>query len=408
MPKRLISGVLAALSVAIVGSCAIPLPPDNICGELRLGENPLAGTERAPIALTPPQRVETQEVEIITMGGVFTRRVAPEKTSPTFAPAPINVALFSAGGQWGAYSAGFMNGWSRNEVDPRPQAFDVVTGVSTGALIAPLVFAGSEYDDALRDLYDGVAESDVLRRRSALELVAATSLWDATPLIEMIDNHLTDELISDIAEGSETRSLLVGAVNLRSGFFEAFDMTAMAASDNPERPLCLREGLMASAAIPAAFRPRLINGDLYIDGGTRQGLFLQGLAAANVNPTIYLFLNSANGFPPEEPVYTLGRVISRSSSIATDELLRSSTIEALLFAKSQGWRVRGAIAPEIWPGPECDVMPNQKAAFCASFTRALFDAGYAQAREGRIDWLSADEMIEILRQQPAATFNQPQ
>ncbi|MEO0992125.1 MAG: patatin-like phospholipase family protein [Pseudomonadota bacterium] len=375
---------------------------------MRLSDDMIAGAQRAPVSVAPaptaprPSPAAHQIGMIGVMGGVFQARNAEAEARPRTAPAPIDVALFSAGGQWGAFSAGFMNGWSKNTVTRRPEAFDVVTGVSTGGLIAPFVFAGAEYDDELRDVYFGVDDRDVFRERSTLEIASSTSIWDPAPLARTIDGHLTDELVSGIAEAADRRSLLVGAVSLQSGFFDVFDLTAIAASDNPERETCMREGLMASAAIPVAFPPRRIDDTLYVDGGTREGIFLRGLAEANVRPTIYIFLNQTSGFPAENPDFTLADVVGRASSIATDELLRSAAIETLLFAKSEGWRVRGVLVPELWPGPECDQRNGEKATFCPGFTRALYVAGFAKGSEEPIRWMDADALIEALRQEAPA------
>lgn len=60
---------------------------------------------------------------------------------------PLRVLALSGGGDDGAYGAGFLNGWS--QTGERPQ-FAVVTGVSTGALIAPFALLGSDYDDELK------------------------------------------------------------------------------------------------------------------------------------------------------------------------------------------------------------------------------------------------------------------
>lgn len=370
--------------------------------EMRLGDSALAGTQRAPLTISrPPPVVEMMSSTVNSMAGVFTRR-ATDEARPRTVAAPINVALFSSGGQWGAFSAGFMNGWSGNPVSQRPEAFDVVTGVSTGALIAPFVFAGPEYDDELAQVYYGVSEERILRRRNTVELVGRTSLWDPSPLGRTIDGHLDGPLTDSIAAASERRSLLVGAVNLNSGFFEVFDLTSMASSANPQRTGCMREALLASSAIPVAFPPRRIDDSLYIDGATRQGLFLQGLAEANVQPTLYIFLNTTEGFPFEEPEHSLPGVVSRASAIANDELFRSSAIETLLFAQEQGWTVRGVLAPEVWPGPDCDLQNGQKAAFCASFTRQLYQAGLAAGSAQPINWLGADELISTLRRQSTA------
>jgi len=145
-----------------------------------------------------------------------------------------------------------------------------------------------------------------------------------------------------------------------------------------------------------AFPPRRINGDLYVDGAARQGLFLRGLAAARVRPELYVFVNNAVGFPEDEPGYSLPSLAARSTEILSDQLLRSSAEDAIRFAQSQGWRVRGVFVPEVWPGPECRERTGQKIAFCASFTRQLYAEGLAMSQSGPIPWLSANQLIDRL------------
>ncbi len=335
-----------------------------------------------------------EEAQIFGMGAMFEERQAAPAVR--VARPRIDVALLSAGGQWGAFTAGFMTAWSANTVSPRPEAFEVVTGVSTGALLAPLVFDGPGSDATLAAVYDGIREGDILRRRPTLELLAAPSLWDPMPLSGLVDGQLTPAFLDRIAAGAATRSLLVGTVNVRTGGFEAFDITAAAKEVGPNRMPCVREALMASAAIPLAFPPRRINGDYYVDGAARQGLFLRGLAETSALPTIYVFLNNPAQFQVEEPAYSLPSLTGRTTTILSDELLRSSAIEAVQFARDQGWPVRGMFAPNITPGPDCKTKDGQKLSFCESFTKTLFAEGQ-KAATGQINWLGADAMLEELR-----------
>src|SRR5262249_4460660 len=86
---------------------------------------------------------------------------------------PPGTSLASAGGGlYGASSAGVLKGWTAAG-DRLP--FDVVTGVSTGALIATLAFLGPEYDDELQQQYTTTRPSDIYRRRWLAELLWSDS-----------------------------------------------------------------------------------------------------------------------------------------------------------------------------------------------------------------------------------------
>ena len=67
---------------------------------------------------------------------------------------PSTFLAISGGGDNGAYGAGFLNGWTA--AGTRPE-FKAVTGVSTGALIAPFAFLGPKYDYVLERVYTTIA-----------------------------------------------------------------------------------------------------------------------------------------------------------------------------------------------------------------------------------------------------------
>ncbi|MBV8699995.1 MAG: patatin-like phospholipase family protein, partial [Bradyrhizobium sp.] len=62
----------------------------------------------------------------------------------------LNMLAISGGAEDGAFGAGVLSGWG--DAGNRP-SFDLVTGVSSGALIAPFVFLGRERDDQLREIF---------------------------------------------------------------------------------------------------------------------------------------------------------------------------------------------------------------------------------------------------------------
>ena len=75
-----------------------------------------------------------------------------------------NLLAISGGADDGAFGAGLLVGWS--EHGNRPE-FDLVTGISAGALIAPFAFLGREFDTQLAGLFtsydaDQIYKSNVL------------------------------------------------------------------------------------------------------------------------------------------------------------------------------------------------------------------------------------------------------
>ena len=158
----------------------------------------------------------------------------------------------SGGGDNGAFGAGLLVGWSKHGDRP---PFKLVTGVSTGALIAPFAFLGSKYDDRLRDVYTTLDKSKVYRERLLpVAAIAQDALSDTDPLYYTISSYLDEQLLSEIAaEYQKGRLLVIQTTDLDAGRPVLWNIGAIAASGHPEALNLIRKILLASAAIPAAF-----------------------------------------------------------------------------------------------------------------------------------------------------------
>lgn len=117
----------------------------------------LAGCASAPPRIAVP---ESQQDQVVVEGIQQTIRywgdAKPEnlsemidanarvkKAQPDFKDkTSINYLALSGGGENGAFGAGLLAGWS--ERGTRPE-FDIVTGMSIGALIAPFAFLGPDF-----------------------------------------------------------------------------------------------------------------------------------------------------------------------------------------------------------------------------------------------------------------------
>lgn len=191
---------------------------------------------------------------------------------------PVSFLAVSGGGDNGAFGAGLMKGWT--EHGDRPE-FKAVTGVSTGALIAPLAFLGSEHDDTLADAYTAITKADIFESRGLILGVFSDALADTVPMSKMIERYVTQDLLDDIAaEHAKGRLLLVGTTNLDARRPIIWNMTAIAASTSPDALGLFRKILMASAAVPGAFPPVMI--DVEVDGEFYQEMHVDGGAMAQV------------------------------------------------------------------------------------------------------------------------------
>jgi predicted acylesterase/phospholipase RssA len=193
---------------------------------------------------------------------------------------PANFLAISGGGQNGAYTAGLLCGWTASGTRP---TFKAVTGISTGALIAPFAFLGSEYDATLRRVYTEVDTEDILSPRGVLAALTNDALADNTPLrkllVSVVDQKILEALAAEHARG---RVLVVGTTNLDARRATIWNLTAIAASGHPGALDLIREIMIASAAIPAAFPPVFVEveaggrryWEMHVDGGAMTQVFL--------------------------------------------------------------------------------------------------------------------------------------
>jgi len=193
---------------------------------------------------------------------------------------PAYFLAISGGGDNGAYGAGFLNGWTA--AGTRPE-FKVVTGISTGALIAPFAFLGPKYDFVLQRVYTTTAQKDIFKKRSFKSLIWGDAAADTTPLANIIATYVTPEFLAEVAaEYAKGRVLLVGTTNLDSLEPVIWNMGAIAASNDPRSAALFRSVLLASASIPGAFPPVMIPvtiggtqyQEMHVDGGTVTQVFL--------------------------------------------------------------------------------------------------------------------------------------
>ncbi len=216
---------------------------------------------------------------------VLSKSVVRERAALGLAPdaTELPVAEFlalSGGGSDGAFGAGLMCGWTA--AGNRPN-FKVVTGISTGALMAPFVFLGPEYDDALRELYTQTRTKDILTKRGALSALFDDALADTKPLGKLLARVVDEKMLAAIAaEHRKGRVLAIGTTNLDARRAVIWNIGEIAESGAPGSLELIRKILLASASIPAAFPPVFIDveaggkkhQEMHVDGGAMTQVFL--------------------------------------------------------------------------------------------------------------------------------------
>jgi Patatin-like phospholipase len=195
----------------------------------------------------------------------------------------VNVLALSGGGANGAFGAGLLNGWTAAGTRP---VFKLVTGISTGALIAPFAFLGSDYDSTLREFYTTVSTKDIYNERSYFAILFdSSSMVDTTPLQTILSKQVNERVLAEVAQAHQRgRRLFIGTTNMEAGKLVIWDMGAIATSGNPGALELFRKVMLASASIPVAFPPVYIpvvaDGkryeEMHVDGGTATQVFFYG------------------------------------------------------------------------------------------------------------------------------------
>ena len=197
-----------------------------------------------------------------------------------------NFLALSGGGGDGAFGAGILCGWTAAGTRPR---FKLVTGISTGALIAPFAFLGPEYDARLKEAYTTISDKDIYTVTSVVKLVLNLGRVEAAastkPLAKLLERLIDENMLQAVAaEHNKGRRLLVGTTQLDAQRQVIWNMGAIAASGHPDALKLFRQVLRASASIPVAFNPVYIKvkaagqeyDEMHVDGGVKAEVMLYG------------------------------------------------------------------------------------------------------------------------------------
>jgi predicted acylesterase/phospholipase RssA len=285
--------------------------------------------------------------------------------------------ILSSGGADGAFGAGLLTGLSAS--GKRPD-FSVVTGVSTGALMAPFIFAGAHYDDALRNAFTKITAADIFEVN-----LTGESLLDTWPLKDTIAKEITSALVADVAaEHNRGRRLFVVTSDLDSERSVIWNMGAIAAHGGDAALNLFRTVLLASSAIPGGFPPVLIdveaNGkhfqEMHVDGGLGGQFFVApaALMASTSDyrlPATQLYIVANTGLNPESQVVdrSLGAILVATVGMAVKVDTRLMLDRAYVAAKRSGIGFNVAAIPSSFNVPS-------HGAFDTTYMGALFQAGY--------------------------------
>ncbi|PWS35727.1 patatin [Falsiroseomonas bella] len=390
--------LLALGAGAALSGCAMPV---------RMAAVPSGQALKASVLGLPNERffptlgvgpLEREVMAVLAHGQEF-RGAAPGARTQ-----PLNLLAVSGGGENGAFGAGLLMGWS--EQGSRP-VFDLVTGVSTGALTAPFAFLGPAYDGALREVYTNITAADVLRQRWLPSAIWDDALADNTPLLGTIGRYLNETMLAEIARGyREGRLLLIGTTNLDAQLPVIWNIGAIADSGHPGAAELIRRILLASAAIPGAFSPVMI--DVTLDGVRHQEMHVDGgaVAQAFLYPQA-LTRDRRQRIARRQPVLPITAYVIRNARLdpewtsvdrrtmgiagrAISTMIATSGLNDVLriYNTTQMDRVGFQLA---FIGPEFDGVLTSP--FEQSYMRALYAYGLARGRTGQAAWVSAPPFL---------------
>jgi hypothetical protein len=306
----------------------------------------------------------------------------------------FNILALSGGGANGAFGAGILYGWSAAGTRP---IFKIVTGISTGALIAPFAFLGADYDQILKQVYTSIETKDIVNLRFfKYVLRGVDSLADSSPLQGLIEKYVTEDVIRSVALAHQTgRRLYIGTTDLDAGRLVIWNMGVIAASDKPEAFDLFRKILLASASIPILFPPVYIpvevGGEIYeemhADGGVSTQVFFYGdimnlddaVRAAGVSSIgagrIYIIQNMQSVLPYEPVESNLIEISTKPimgllANHGNGDLYRIHTL-----AEREGIKFKLVFIPS-----DFELQPSEL--FDPEVMEKLFDLGYHMALTG--------------------------
>ena len=346
---------------------------------------------------TPYTAAEARASRVLDIDGL--RRYADEPvTKFSFeretSTATKSYLALSGGGADGAYGVGILNGWTAARTRP---TFSVVSGVSTGGLIAPFAFLGSPYDDTLKEVYtSGIAES-LLNDPSIMRVLFGSGLFGNTRLRELVARYVGPEIMAQVArENAKGRKLLIVTTDLDTQRTAIWDMGKIAAVGTPEALKLFRDVMAASASIPLVFPPIMIDAEgggrkfqeMHVDGGVTapvltlpEALLFQGSRLpGTAKMDIYILVNKKIERNFELVSNGTIDVASRSLSAITQSQTRSIIFSTYDFARRNRLGFHLSYIAREYPAP-----PSE--GFDTAYMRALYQYGYDKAASGQA-WTS--------------------
>lgn len=335
-------------------------------------------------------------------------------------PLHCDILAISGGAANGAYGAGFLAGWSLTGTRPK---FKIVTGISTGALMAPFAFLGEDCDPLLSALYTNVSTKQIFLFRlvDLLGMFTRDHVANTRPLRQMVYQYYDEWMIERVAyEHRLGRRLYVGTTALDAQRPVIWDMGAIASSGHPRRSTLFREILLASAAIPVAFPPVYLDveadgqryDEMHVDGGLINQVFIYDAVWDAINAMtnttqrqlavrLYVIRNNHLTADWQEVPARLVPIAKRSLTTIIKSNSYGDLFRLYTRTRDHGAGFFLTAIPSEFP-------LERKEEFNMEAMRALYRLGFAEAtRPGGIPWIKSFDSPpggwEVYRPTPSKT-----
>ena len=392
----LLGGLAVVASTLILSSCAtLPrsAPPDSLGADLQVVGMPPAVRS---VGLGPSEALQNDFSEALVRGGKEAQ--CDERDGQPI----LCVLVLSGGGGLGAYGAGVLNGWTASGTRPN---FKIVTGVSTGALLAPFAFLGSDWDERLASAFLSIeSDADILKRRGLFGILRNDAVADTTPLAQHIAKFIDADVVAAIGtEYEKGRRLYIGTTNMDTQTFTVWNLGRIAATGGPRALELIRKLMLASASVPIAMPPVMLSvtsGDqvydeMHADGGIQAQFFVplvaidlpKAIKRANelgfdYTPTPRMFIIRNSKFQPvkESVDRNLVKVASRALDSMIQSMGRSDLNQIYAITRARGTDFHYTEVPEdfVWQAPS---------KFDGAEMQRLYDVGRQRA-QGEDLWAS--------------------
>ncbi|WP_426687925.1 patatin-like phospholipase family protein [Rhodanobacter ginsengiterrae] len=380
---------LAVVLVALGGCQTVarrPAPPE------------LIGTA-APDGFPASVRLVTTDLKTFT-------ELAPEFFGGIPASArdgTVDILALSGGGSGGAYGAGVLAGMSRAHV--RPQ-FEMVTGVSAGALLAPFAFLGTDWDARMQEAFTGERSAKLLHsptRTVLARLFSPRGLPHRNALFLLVDHFVTPQMIQAVAREAATgRRLVVATTDLDKHETVLWNLGEIAQHGGPAARRLFRDVLIASASVPGVFPPVLIRvhegkreyDEMHVDGGVTTSVFstplIAGIRSTDLpqlrGAHLYMLVNGQLARTPQTTRYNTIDIISNALAAEMTYKTREAIVDNIAAAKRLGMQFHLTEIPVDYP-------QNSFIDFDQAHMLALFDYAARCAAQGLV-WMTPEQSIE--------------